>query len=378
MRKGEVSYYLYDGHGDVRALLNEAGRITDKYRYNAYGELLEKTGDTENHYLYTGEYYDGTSNLYYLRARYMNPSTGTFISMDTYEGSIYDPDTLHKYLYANGNPVTYSDPSGNMFDFSSTAMGMGIQNVLNNAVQISYRGLMCGLINMTLTAVMGGSWEQAKSSFVTGFILGAGISVVRYFAVGAELVTLARFYVLSASANFIFSATMTVFAVTKGYSNLAVTFGVMVILSIAEWCWAYGNYLLIDVYGNNGSATIECNPSGESEKYYNPDGSPIWPENRGFEGNPSTITLEPGTRVDRFGYDSGTFVSPEGTPYTNRSLPIGTDAKPYTVFEVVLPVEVQAGKIAPWFGEVGGGIQYEFSSSINELIEAGILRKVGN
>ena len=87
-------------------MLNEAGRITDTYRYNAYGELMEQTGDTENHYLYTGEYYDGTSNLYYLRARYMNPSTGTFISMDTYEGSIYDPDTLHKYLYANGNPVT--------------------------------------------------------------------------------------------------------------------------------------------------------------------------------------------------------------------------------------------------------------------------------
>ena len=42
-------------------------------------------------------------------------------------------------------------------------------------------------------------------------------------------------------------------------------------------------------------------------------------------------------------------------------MPIGTDKKPYTVFEVVKPVEVQAGKIAPWFGEKGGGIQYEFS-----------------
>ena len=183
----------------------------------------------------------------------------------TYEGSIYDPDTLHKYLYANGNPVTYSDSSGNMFDFASTTLATGIQSILNNAVQISYRGVMCGLINMTLTAVMGGSWEQAKSSFVAGFIMGAGISAVRYFAVGAELVTLARFYVLSASANFIFSTTVTLFAITQGYSDMAVMFGVMAVLSIAEWCWAYGNYLLIDVYGNKGCATIECDPSGGRE-----------------------------------------------------------------------------------------------------------------
>ena len=152
---------------------------------------------------------------------------------------------------------------------------------------------MCGLINMTLTAVMGGSWEQAKSSFIAGFVMGAGISVVRYFAVGAELVTLARFYVLSASANFIFSVTMTVFAVTKGYSNLAVSFGVMTILSIAEWCWAYGNYLLIDVYGNNGSATIECNPNneGETNKQIILNGLKDAPTE--YRENPKTGVMEP-------------------------------------------------------------------------------------
>ena len=42
----------------------------------------------------------------------MNPTTGTFTTMDTYQGSLFDPVSLHKYLYANANPVTYCDPSG--------------------------------------------------------------------------------------------------------------------------------------------------------------------------------------------------------------------------------------------------------------------------
>ena len=110
--EGNYSWYHYDGHGDVRSLTNEDGVITDSYSYDAYGNLLEKEGDTENEFLYTGEQYNSATGLYYLRARYMNPGTGTFISMDSYRGSIYDPVSLHKYLYANANPVMYTDPSG--------------------------------------------------------------------------------------------------------------------------------------------------------------------------------------------------------------------------------------------------------------------------
>ena len=40
----EVCYYLYGGHGSARTLTNEAGRITDRYSYDAYGNLLEKEG----------------------------------------------------------------------------------------------------------------------------------------------------------------------------------------------------------------------------------------------------------------------------------------------------------------------------------------------
>ena len=111
-RNGVKSYYLYDGFDSVRMLTDEGGSVTDTYTFDAFGNLTSSTGDAENSYLYRSEQYDSFTGLYYLRARYMNPSTGTFITMDEYAGSVFEPVSLHKYLYANANPVMNSDPSG--------------------------------------------------------------------------------------------------------------------------------------------------------------------------------------------------------------------------------------------------------------------------
>jgi RHS repeat-associated protein len=45
-------------------------------------------------------------------ARYYNPATGRFMSRDPENGKAKDPKTLHKYLYASGDPVNRIDPSG--------------------------------------------------------------------------------------------------------------------------------------------------------------------------------------------------------------------------------------------------------------------------
>ena len=87
--------------------------------------------------------------------------------------------------------------------------------------------------------------------------------------------------------------------------------------------------------------------------------------------------MKPGTRIDRFGSEAGKFVSPEGTPFKMRSLPARNINSPYNVYEVVKPIEVHGGKIAPWFDQTGGGTQYMFKQSISELLEQGIIRKVG-
>ena len=111
-RDGKKLYYVYDGHGSVRALTDDSGKVTDTYNYDAFGNLISSVGSTKNDFLFCGEQFDLVTGLYYLRARYMNPSVGTFISMDSYSGSIDDPVSLHKYLYANADPVNNSDPSG--------------------------------------------------------------------------------------------------------------------------------------------------------------------------------------------------------------------------------------------------------------------------
>jgi RHS repeat-associated protein len=108
-----VSFYNYDGHGSVRGLSNNLGNTTDTYTYDAFGTLIERTGTTDNNYLYAGEQFDADLSFYYNRARYLNVGTGRFISQDTYEGNNQDPISLHKYLYANADGVNKIDPSGN-------------------------------------------------------------------------------------------------------------------------------------------------------------------------------------------------------------------------------------------------------------------------
>jgi len=106
------SFYGYDGMGSVRQLTNASGTVTDSYEYDAYGNSFTTSGTTPNNHLYRGEQYDSDLGLYYLRARYYNPNTGRFMSRDSLDGDPTDPQSLHKYLYAGGDPVNRIDPSG--------------------------------------------------------------------------------------------------------------------------------------------------------------------------------------------------------------------------------------------------------------------------
>ena len=68
------------------------------WRYQ--GRILESNGGTGN-----AEVYDAGARAYV-------PDLGTFTSLDSVSGSAQNPLSLNRYLYANANPETLTDPDG--------------------------------------------------------------------------------------------------------------------------------------------------------------------------------------------------------------------------------------------------------------------------
>jgi hypothetical protein len=118
-------------------------------------------------------------------------------------------------------------------------------------------------------------------------------------------------------------------------------------------------------------------------------GQYIYPPMEGFQIDTtgkaiiSSISLEAGTLVDRFGRENGTYMSPGEAPFAQRSLPPVqlNDAPPeypdnYHAYTVLKTMVVQAGPVAPWFAQPGFGIQLLMPDSVINLVDGGYLGRV--
>jgi RHS repeat-associated protein len=56
---------------------------------------------------------DRRMGLYYFGARFYDPATQRFITEDTFPGIKEDPQSLNRYAYAENDPLTNTDPTGN-------------------------------------------------------------------------------------------------------------------------------------------------------------------------------------------------------------------------------------------------------------------------
>jgi len=133
----------------------------------------------------------------------------------------------------------------------------------------------------------------------------------------------------------------------------------------------------------DGSAVLRSSSVGEemSQAARVPQGPgvivPFYPPNNGFLGKTTRVFLRSGERIDRYGGSKvSRFFSPAGTANGARALPPGTTGQSLKTFEVVKPFEVEAGTVAPAYGQAGFGVQYRSPVQLEVLLRRGIIREV--
>ncbi|WP_163866947.1 RHS repeat-associated core domain-containing protein [Myxococcus eversor] len=106
---------LHDGLGSAVGRVTSEGVFTG-YRYDAWGNYRDGAApsSTQASIGYTGHSWDADSGLTYAQQRWYDSDTGRFLSEDPVGPSAYltTPNELNPWLYARGNPLTFTDPDG--------------------------------------------------------------------------------------------------------------------------------------------------------------------------------------------------------------------------------------------------------------------------
>ncbi|HEV2472955.1 MAG TPA: RHS repeat-associated core domain-containing protein, partial [Chthonomonadales bacterium] len=106
---GTVRWYLYDGLGSVLDEVDPNCNITANRKYDVYGSVRSSTGTSTSKHKFVGALghpSDDETGLIYMRARYMDPSTGTFVSEDP------GYQLVNWYSYGSDAPVGALDRDG--------------------------------------------------------------------------------------------------------------------------------------------------------------------------------------------------------------------------------------------------------------------------
>lgn len=102
---------MTDRQDTIRRLVDTAGLLGDLYRYDPHGSARPSSAALPVGMGFAGEWRD-PAGFINLRARAYDPTLGRFVSRDTLAGLPSVPQSLNRYAYGLGNPLTFTDPSG--------------------------------------------------------------------------------------------------------------------------------------------------------------------------------------------------------------------------------------------------------------------------
>lgn len=149
-KTGKFVTVTSDNRGDILNLLDESGTVRGTMSYSDYGAVTKTTGTVDTPFKYArrlGVITD-SNGLVYLKTRYYNPQLMRFMNRDTVAGSVTDSQSLNRFSYVEGNPLTYVDLNGQARTWLTSYDGLhgvldalGFIPVLGNATAMLSIGL---------------------------------------------------------------------------------------------------------------------------------------------------------------------------------------------------------------------------------------------
>ena len=170
-------WYFTDNLGSTRALTDASGAVAGAYSYTPYGTVIGHTGTAGTPLQFDGEYTDAESGLVYLRARYYDPVTAQFLTVDPAVKTSLSP-----YGFVGGNPLNDTDPTGLCGFWCKVGVGVVVGAVVVGTIACVVAE-PCGAIEAGGLALAAGGGAlglsmTVSSSVVTAAVVGGGIGAL--------------------------------------------------------------------------------------------------------------------------------------------------------------------------------------------------------
>jgi RHS repeat-associated protein len=187
MRQGGQDYnYLYDGRGNVLAVIDNEQAVVASYRYDSFGQLLVASGSLDQPYRFSTKRYLSDVGLYYYGYRFYAPSIGRWINRDP----LGEAGGLNLYGFVLNNPVNLIDPTGEIANFATAGAGAVFGGVGGAAYSFFSQIGKPGGINWG--AVGESAVGGAALGAISGATFGLGTAALLGGTAGATLGTLSN------------------------------------------------------------------------------------------------------------------------------------------------------------------------------------------
>lgn len=130
-----VTYVYTDPQGTPLAEADAKGNITATFDYTPYGTTA--LGTPPNGPGYTGHVNDPETDLTYMQARYYDPATGHFLSVDHAPPKAGDLNYFNRYAYVGNNPILRTDPTGDYLCGGSSAQCQTVSSALKDITRMA-------------------------------------------------------------------------------------------------------------------------------------------------------------------------------------------------------------------------------------------------